>query len=743
MEWNWRETSMEALLVKYGYAVLFLGVAIEGESFLLAASLLAHEGIFNLRTVILLAIGANCFADQIYYMIARARGLSWLQDRFGRHKQYGQVVDWMVRHSNWLLLGSRYAFGFRIIIPAACGALGMQPLRFTVINLIAGIIWAVPMAFLGFYIGNTAEKLLVNARRYEMWLLLLLLIVAVTALLVRHLRRAEWVRDLRLADFHSLVPILIGIMGVINLVSAIWPRSSGHMQAVQSWLPLEVTQRSRALMLFAGVALLQVTRNLARRKELAWHVAVIALSVSLLLHITRALDLHHSLVAGLLLTYLVYFRRRFNARSDPSSIQRGLLLVPILALLMLIYGYVGLKDMQDQFSWYAGSNPLNQAFRCGILILEPNLNPKTVHAARFLGSLQIAGWLARLYVLVLLLRPVILRRRMEASPEVTGYIFRTHSRRSLSAFAIQRDKHHLLVAGGKALVAYAARGSVALACGDPLAAEEDFEESVREYMAYCRRNGWTPCIYEAAEVQLPIYHKLGLRSLKLAEEAVIDLREFSLAGNKRAGLRAMVNKAAKTGMCVQRYDSSAKHHPVIDEQLESISSEWLAEKRLPEMGFTLGRFSLEAIEQIPFFIVIMDDAVKAFCSWLPYRNGRAAVLDLMRKRKDAVAGTMDYLLAESLLQLKAAGLDEASLSNAPLANVGDPHGTLDRGVALIFEKMNSFYGYKNLFQFKKKFYPRWEGRFLVYPAGTDLPRVAYALTGVHNSGGLLQLFLRR
>jgi phosphatidylglycerol lysyltransferase len=101
------------------------------------------------------------------------------------------------------------------------------------------------------------------------------------------------------------------------------------------------------------------------------------------------------------------------------------------------------------------------------------------------------------------------------------------------------------------------------------------------------------------------------------------------------------------------------------------------------------------------------------------------------------------LLAESLLQLKAAGLDEASLSNAPLANVGDPHGTLDRGVALIFEKMNSFYGYKNLFQFKKKFYPRWEGRFLVYPAGTDLPRVAYALTGVHNSGGLLQLFLRR
>ena len=94
---------------------------------------------------------------------------------------------------------------------------------------------------------------------------------------------------------------------------------------------------------------------------------------------------------------------------------------------------------------------------------------------------------------------------------------------------------------------------------------------------------------------------------------------------------------------------------------------------------------------------------------------------------------MDLLLAHSLLHLQAAGLEEASLANAPLANTVVPRGHLDRGVALLFEKMNSFYGYKNLFQFKKKFAPRWEGRYLVYPQGTDLPRVAYALTRLHTS----------
>jgi lysylphosphatidylglycerol synthetase-like protein (DUF2156 family) len=177
--------------------------------------------------------------------------------------------------------------------------------------------------------------------------------------------------------------------------------------------------------------------------------------------------------------------------------------------------------------------------------------------------------------------------------------------------------------------------------------------------------------------------------------------------------------------------------------LEEISEQWLSEKHLGEMGFTIGRFSLEALKEVPVFFSSVGDRVEAFCSWLPYRNGEAVVLDLMRKRKDALAGTMDFLLAHSLLELQAAGIAEASLANAPLANVSGPRRPLERGVTLLFENMNAFYGYKNLFQFKKKFAPRWEGKHLVYPKGTQLPQVAYALASVHSSGGLLRLLLRR
>ena len=79
---------MQILLIKFGYVLLFAGVMVEGESFLLAAGLLAHRGMLHLPLVIVVAIFANCAADQAYYMVARTRGRAWLQKRFGQHPRY-------------------------------------------------------------------------------------------------------------------------------------------------------------------------------------------------------------------------------------------------------------------------------------------------------------------------------------------------------------------------------------------------------------------------------------------------------------------------------------------------------------------------------------------------------------------------------------------------------------------------------------------------------------------------------
>src|SRR5204863_8235495 len=140
---------------------------------------------------------------------------------------------------------------------------------------------------------------------------------------------------------------------------------------VRVWLPVEVSQGRRTLMLFTGVALLQVIQNLARRKELAWWVAVIALSFSLLLHVTSGLDVQNSLVALGLLLYLIYFRRRFYTRSDPASLRKGLMVTPLLLLIVFFYGLSGFAATYLQFIWTPRATPASEAVRGGILIVPP------------------------------------------------------------------------------------------------------------------------------------------------------------------------------------------------------------------------------------------------------------------------------------------------------------------------------------------------------------------------------------
>jgi phosphatidylglycerol lysyltransferase len=733
---------MELLLLKYGYALLFAGVVAEGEAILLVAALLARRGVFSWPVVFVVAVAANTLADVAYFALARRRGRGWLEARYGGHPRFQKLLHLVGRRGPLLLLASRFAYGLRIAIPAACGALGMGTAAFLATDLAASVLWAATLVGVGYSVGGAIEPLLTRVQGYEVAVAAgLLAAVALGAAFLGARRLRDLARKGRLgaADLHRLAPLLIGFVGALNLVTAVWPRSAAHVAALESWLPLAVMQRSRPLMLFSGLALMHVARSLARRKALAHRVAALALGVSLVSHLGHGLSIHHSIVAGLLLAYLWIYRRRFQARADPQSAHQAFLMAPVLASLVLVYGFLGLRNLEAQFEWRAGGTPLVEAARSGLLIDDAGVDPLTPLAARFLGSLEIAGWLARAYLLVMLLRPVIARTRLEAPREAVDRAFRNWARCSLASFAVEGDKHHLLVAGGRGLVAYAVRGGVALAAGDPLASREELSESVHAYVEHCRGNGWIPCIYEASEEALPVYRAQGLRALKMAEEAVIELPSFSLAGGRRATLRAMVNKAARQGLTVATYERASRPDALIDAKLQEISHEWLLGKGQGEMGFTVTRFSLEALDGVRVFLCREAERIVAFCSWRPYRGDRAVVLDLMRKRQDAPSGAMDFLLARSLEHLRDLGLEEASLANAPLANVNAPSGLPERLTALLFENMNGLYAYKSLFQFKKKFAPRWEGRYLVYPGRVDLPRVAFAMASVHGSFSLSQL----
>jgi phosphatidylglycerol lysyltransferase len=103
----------------------------------------------------------------------------------------------------------------------------------------------------------------------------------------------------------------------------------------------------------------------------------------------------------------------------------------------------------------------------------------------------------------------------------------------------------------------------------------------------------------------------------------------------------------------------------------------------------------------------------------------------MRRSPSAPNGTVEFLILETLERLRARGDAEVSLGLAPLANTSGPSSeavrSLDRAIELIYNRFDTIYGFKSLHQFKQKFGPRWENRYLVFPGLQTLPRVVYAL----------------
>ena len=487
---------MELLLLKYGYLLLFFGVIVEGEVVLIAGSFLASRGYFNVGTVALVALAANTLSAQFYYTAARVRGRGWFEGRFPEKSAYRQIINWVGTRDNWLLLISRFLFGFRIVIPAACGAFGMPAARFTVINIFAGLLWVVPTTLAGYYFGEKATVFIRGARHYSMTAGLAGALAAVGIFLAwRHIRRFRAIfQNLEWSDLHNALPFVMGLMGGLNILAALLPSSESLLRGVRGWLPLEVSQGSRTLMLFTGVALLQVTRNLARRKELAWWVAVIALSFSLLLHVTSGFDVQNSLVALILLVYSDLFPPPFlhpfgssvaaervadHATSSSDGVLlrrhrvcRGAVPVQVVGALVARNGGCSRRNSHRQIGCCAPDTQRTAVFE---LAAVRRLDGATLHPR-------------------LILRPFISRDRLEAPKEDLTRIFAQFGNEAVSAFAIQSDKHHLVVANGQGLAAFATRGSIALACGDPIASDELFLRPFRTTSIIAGGTAGRPCV---------------------------------------------------------------------------------------------------------------------------------------------------------------------------------------------------------------------------------------------------------
>ena len=106
----------------------------------------------------------------------------------------------------------------------------------------------------------------------------------------------------------------ISIVGIVNLVSALTPPNAERLHAVLDFMPLGVAEAATALVALAGLGLLILAGGIRRGQRLAWQLALGLLTVSVLLHLAKGIDLEEAVVGFGAAGFLLVKRGAFRAR---------------------------------------------------------------------------------------------------------------------------------------------------------------------------------------------------------------------------------------------------------------------------------------------------------------------------------------------------------------------------------------------------------------------------------------------
>src|SRR6188508_66506 len=522
-----------------------------------------------------------------------------------------------------------------------------------------------------------------------------------------------------------LLAAMTFIVGVMLMVSGVTPASDDATAFLTAHVPLPLLEASHFLGSVAGLGLLFIARGMLLRLDVAWWAGVALAGLAFLAALPKGVAVSEAAVLVFLLAVLALSRKQFTHKANLLAGAFGeRWLVAIAAAVVAIAGVMFftyrdvtyVHDLWWQFEFDAHA-PRSLRALVGLAIVL------LVLALRFL----------------LRRRPPALAAPSSADLEHVDRIVRSQDS-SAAGVAMLGDKHLLFSDSGRSFLMFGVRGRSWVALFDPVAREEEAAELVWRFIDLARESGGRPSFYQVRPQMLPLYLDAGLRLLKVGEQALVPLPEFSLKGTHRSGLRHALNRGDRDGLEF-RVIPPAEIAQALPE-LRHVSAAWLARRRAAEKGFSLGAFKDDYVTRQGAAAIYQKGAMVAFATLMTTDTKEDASVDLMRYVPSAPPGTMDVLLVRLLQYFQSQGYRRFDLGMAPLSGIAEhafaPHWY--RLAHLLFEHGESFYNFRGVRSFKDKFSPIWEPRYLATVGLTPLA----ALTNVAAlvGGGLKGVFAK-
>ena len=180
-----------------GYAAVFgliaietMGIPVPGETALIAAALLAHDGQLDIVPLTIIAAAAAIVGDNIGFAIGRRGGRRLFMAPGPLHEHRLKVLEhgepFFAKHGPKAVFLGRWVSGLRIASAWLAGMNRMPWPTFLFLNALGGIAWACSISLGVYFLGHVAEDIISTAGPVA----LALGVVALIALVVWRRRRA-------------------------------------------------------------------------------------------------------------------------------------------------------------------------------------------------------------------------------------------------------------------------------------------------------------------------------------------------------------------------------------------------------------------------------------------------------------------------------------------------------------------------------------------------------------------------
>jgi lysyl-tRNA synthetase, class II len=520
-------------------------------------------------------------------------------------------------------------------------------------------------------------------------------------------------------------------VGIVNIASTLTPniRWRGHL--LLQYEPVQAMRLFHALALPSGAALLLVSPYLLKRRHRAWQLAIVLMLALGLFDLLKGLDFEETLLTWAVAAVLFRGRTAFTVGHDPVTLRSALWRVPLLAVgglgitAVVAWATEGrpswgkvMRETGDLLLWQPG--PIH--FGHGLQIHHHYIAwvPLGVHLIE-IGTLLVAAYVV--------FRPLAAPRTLPgaAARQAARSLVERYGRDTLSYFKLRSDEQYFFSDDRTAFVGYRIENGVMLLSGDPVGDEAAIPGLLEQIQAFAQMRALKLAAIGASEMLCPLYEALGLRSIYLGDEAIIELNEFSLEGRPIRKVRQSVTRLKKAGYTSELLQLGDLDQSTL-EQVEDVLEK--GREGAPERGFSMALDTLRSDEHSETLLVLARDqegAIRGVLHFVPCFGRPTVSLSFMRRDPGTPNGLTEFMVCGAVELLRDHGLNEMSLNFAAFAKyIHSPATPIERLLGWVAAKFNPYFQIESLYRFNAKFFPRWEPRYLVYQGALGLPRAGLA-----------------